>query len=313
MRNTYAIACHPRAAAARGTRLWAAMGLMAALTLHAQQPAPDQGGGGRGGGPGRGGRGGGGARADYPPRPPADPAVVERGKALYSVNCQFCHGADTRGGDSGPSLLRSQLVQDDQNGEGIAPVVQNGRPPRMPKFDFNTSQIADLAAFLHSFTINSRDPARVRPPNILTGDATAGQSYFNAKCASCHSTTGDLKGLAARFQDPRELQQWWLMPGGGGRGGDTPAEGTQPVKPLQVTTATITVRPGQKYEGRLVRIDEFSVSIVDADGTTRTFRREGTETPLVEVHDPLQPHKALLRAYTDKDIHDLTAFLVKLQ
>jgi cytochrome c oxidase cbb3-type subunit 3 len=299
MRNAYAIAS-------------AAMGLMAALTLNAQQPAPAQGGGGRGGA-GRGGPGpGGGPAAAYPPRPPADPAVLERGKALYSVNCQFCHGADTRGGDSGPSLLRSQLVQDDQNGEVIAPVVQNGRPPRMPTFDFNASQIADLSAFLHSFEINSRDPARVRPPNIVTGDAAAGQVYFTAKCASCHSTTGDLKGLTARFSDPRELQQWWLMPGGGGRGrgGDTPAADT--LRPLQPVTATITIRPGQKYEGRLVRLDEFVVSIVDADGTTRTFRRDGTETPLVDVHDPLQPHKALLRIYTDKDIHDLTAYLVKL-
>jgi mono/diheme cytochrome c family protein len=296
MRNIYAPA-------------WAAMGLMAALTLNAQQPAPAQGAGGRGGA-GRGGRAGAPGRADYPDRPPADPAVLERGKALYSVNCQFCHGADTRGGDSGPSLLRSQLVQDDQNGEGIGPVVQSGRPPRMPKFDFNAGQIADIAAFLHSFTINSRDPARNRPPNIVVGDPAAGQTYFNAKCASCHSTAGDLKGLAARFQDPRELQQWWLLPGGGrgGRGADLPA-GSH----LQPTTATITVRPGQKYEGVLVRIDEFAVSILEADGTTRTFRRDTSETPLVDVHDPLQPHKALLRVYSDKDIHDLTAYLVKQQ
>ena len=49
-------------------------------------------------------------RRDYPIRPPGDPAAIERGKALYGVNCQFCHGADTRGGDSGPSLLRSGLV-----------------------------------------------------------------------------------------------------------------------------------------------------------------------------------------------------------
>src|SRR5881394_3709234 len=66
-------------------------------------------------------------RDAYPSRPPADPAAVERGKALYSVNCQFCHGADTRGGDSGPSLLRSSVVLDDQHGELIAPVVRGGR------------------------------------------------------------------------------------------------------------------------------------------------------------------------------------------
>src|SRR6267142_2873003 len=109
--------------------------VVATLTLHAQPPP--QGGG-------RGGRGGTitSPRNAYPDRPPGDPAAIERGKALYSVNCQFCHGADTRGGDSGPSLLRSQLVQEDQNGEGIAGVVQNGRPPRMPKLDVSASQIA---------------------------------------------------------------------------------------------------------------------------------------------------------------------------
>ena len=80
-------------------------------------------------------------RRDYPNRPPADPASVERGKALYGVNCQFCHGADTRGGDSGPSLLRSGIVLDDQHGELIAPVVRAGRPG-MPKFTLTDDQIA---------------------------------------------------------------------------------------------------------------------------------------------------------------------------
>jgi len=280
---------------------WTAAGVMAAaLTLNAQQPP------GQGGGRGRAGGGGLGA---FPRRPPADPAALERGKAIYSVNCQFCHGADTRGGDSGPSLLRSQLVQEDQNGEGIAGVVQNGRPPRMPKLDVSASQIADIAAFLHSFAINSRDPARNRPESILTGDASAGQTYFAANCASCHAPAGDLKGLAAKFADARTLQQWWLLPGGDGRGGRgaTPAPGVVP--PM---TATITLRTGQRFEGRLARIDEFVVSILDADGITRSFRRDG-ESPYVEVNDPLQRHKALLRLYTDKDIHDVTAYLARLR
>ncbi len=77
-------------------------------------------------------------------------------------------------------------------------------------------------------------------------------------------------------------------------------------------TATITPGTGEKVEGRLVRIDEFTVSIMESDGTTRSFRRDG-ETPKVDVHDPLKPHRDLLRVYTDKDIHDVTAYLVKLQ
>src|SRR4051812_50208545 len=107
------------------------------------------------------GRGGTGVRrpADsYPQRPPAPAAVVERGRAIYGVQCNFCHGSDARGGEGGPNLLRSQLVLNDQNGEGIAPVILNGRPDQgMPKFDLNKTQIADVAAYIHSFRVGGYD------------------------------------------------------------------------------------------------------------------------------------------------------------
>jgi mono/diheme cytochrome c family protein len=228
---------------------------------------------------------------------------VARGKALYGVHCSFCHGSDARGGEGGPNLIRSQLVLNDQNGELIAPVVQNGLPDRgMPKLELTMAQISDIAAFIHNFRVGGYDISRQRPPSILVGDARAGEAYFNAKCAACHSVTGDLKGFGAKFTDPKTLQHTWLMPGGGGRG------------PTNVppTTVTVTLPAGQKVEGRLRRIDDFIVTLTEADGTSRTFRRDG-ETPRVEIHDPLQPHKELLRTYTDKDIHNLTAYLVTLK
>ncbi len=244
-------------------------------------------------------------RRDYPNRPPADPASVERGKALYGVNCQFCHGADTRGGDSGPSLLRSGTVLDDQHGELIAPVVRAGRTG-MPKFTLTDDQITDIAAFVHTFRAAGYDESRVKPPSIVVGDARAGEAFFGAKCGSCHSATGDLRGIAGRITDPRQLQQTWLLPGsGGGRGGPAPVQ----VKP---TTVTVTLPSGEKIEGRLDRIDDFVVGLTMADGTHRSFSTSG-DTPKVEVHDPLQPHKDLLRVYADSDIHNMTAYLVTLK
>ena len=65
-------------------------------------------------------RGGGGFASAFPQHAPGDPAAVERGKALYGVNCNFCHGSDARGGEGGPNLLRSDLVLNDKNGELIA-------------------------------------------------------------------------------------------------------------------------------------------------------------------------------------------------
>jgi cytochrome c oxidase cbb3-type subunit 3 len=281
--------------------------LFAATSLPAQPPAqaPPRAPAGRGGG-----GGGGGFAAAYPQRPPADPAVVERGRAIYGVQCNFCHGSDARGGEGGPNLLRSQLVLNDKNGEAIAPVILNGRPDQgMPKFDLSKTQIEDVAAYIHNFRVGGYDISREKPVTILVGDAKAGQSYFQAKCASCHSTTGDLKGIGAKFPDPKLLQNFFLMPGGGrgGFGGGGGAAGSVPP-----TTVTVTPAKGPKVEGRLGRIDDFIVTLTEADGTPRTFRRDG-DSPKVEIHDPMQPHKDLLRQYTDKDIHNLTAYLVTVK
>src|SRR5215213_4799265 len=34
--------------------------------------------------------------------PPGDPAAVERGQQVHVQECGFCHGANARGGSSGP-------------------------------------------------------------------------------------------------------------------------------------------------------------------------------------------------------------------
>jgi cytochrome c oxidase cbb3-type subunit 3 len=277
--------------------------VVTAMTLHAQQPPPAAPAGQRGAAPAPP------RRQDFPRRPPGDPAAIERGKALYGVNCTFCHGADTRGGDGGPSLLRTATVLDDQHGELIGVVVKNGRPDRgMPKFAFRDDQIVDIAAFIHTFTAAGYDESRHPPPSILVGDAKAGAAYFNAKCASCHAPDRDMKAFATKFTDPKLMQQAWMMPGsgGGGRGA-----GPSPVKAPPITV-TVTLASGEKVTGELDKLDDFVVSLTLPDGTHRSFTTSGN-TPAVDVHDPLQPHKDLLRVYSDADIHNVTAFLVSLK
>ena len=92
----------------------------AAPTPTPTAPAPAAG-GGQGPAQGRG------RVATFPAqqRPPGDPALIERGKSLYSSVCSACHGVDARGGQlGGPNLLRSQLVLNDQAGELIMPIVK---------------------------------------------------------------------------------------------------------------------------------------------------------------------------------------------
>ena len=75
---------------------------------------------------------------------------------------------------------------------------------------------------------------------------------------------------------------------------------------------TVTQPNGQKVEGVLTRIDDFYVGLTTPDGSLRSFRRDG-DIPKVELHDPLAPHRELVQKYTDKDIHNLTAYMVTLK
>jgi cytochrome c oxidase cbb3-type subunit 3 len=268
-------------------------------------------------------------------RPLADPAVIEHGKTLYGISCRLCHGPDLRGGDmGGVNLLRSALVLSDQDGERILPVVTQGRFPQgsapMPPLALPADDVKAIAAYIHS--VAAKGARQGGPPpgpplelNIVVGDAARGQKYFAVNCASCHSSTGDLQGLATRYPEPVQLQNAWVAgrpgfgrgPGAPGAPGTpgTPAVPAAPMPPVRTpkpVTARVTTRDGQRVEGRLDRIDDFIVALIQADGTRRTFRREG-EVPKVEITDPLEAHKKLLVKYTDGDIHDMTAYLVTLK
>jgi cytochrome c oxidase cbb3-type subunit III len=265
------------------------------------------------GGPAQGNRGrGAAAPTNFPAqqRVPGDPAIIARGNALYGIHCRSCHGADLRGGEQGgPNLLRSETALKDQAGELYLPVIQQGRQnpglPPMPAIPLSVDDVKAVSEYIHSVLATAQrqggpPPAPPVTLNILVGDASAGKAYFDSRCGSCHSAAGDLKGIATRVASPMQLQNLWVG-GPGGRGANA-----TPVM------ATVTLPSGQKVEGRLGRVDDFLVILQFEDGTSRSFRREGN-VPKVEIRDPRAAHRQLLPTYTDKDIHDVTAYLVTLK
>ena len=72
----------------------------------------------------------------------------------------------------------------------------------------------------------------------------------------------------------------------------------------------VTLASGEVVTGTLVALDDFDVTLTDAGGNRRSFRRKG-DVPRVAVQNPMQAHLDMLRDWEDRDIHDLTAFLVK--
>src|SRR5215471_11687246 len=86
-------------------------------------------------------------------RPVPSAEAVQRGEKQFVAACGFCHGANAKGGEGGPDLVRSVLVLDDENGDKIGPVILRGRVDKgMPAFSFTPAEVSDLATFLRSRT-----------------------------------------------------------------------------------------------------------------------------------------------------------------
>jgi len=283
------------------------------------------------GGSGRAGRGVVGI-GNSPPSPTSgasfDAAQVARGEKTFGEKCASCHRANARGGTgkgiAEVDLLRSPMVLDDLGGREIGEFLKFGRPEKnMPKFDLTTEENSDIAAFLHrQITAASERGTYVRL-NVLSGDPKAGEAFFNGpvgKCNTCHSATGDLKGLAAKSNNDASTIQGLIVGGGAaggrggrGRGGAAAADpAASPVPSKTATTATVTTKSGETFTGLPVQVTDFVIVIQPSSGPIKSFVRQG-DWPKVTLHNPLQAHVDLLPKYTDADIHNLAAYLVSLK
>jgi mono/diheme cytochrome c family protein len=235
--------------------------------------------------------------------------AIDRGEKSYNSTCGYCHGARGKGGNAGPDLIFSVVTLHDEDGVQLSEYVKGAKHQATAKLDLANLQAGDIAAYLHSRVIYASGRGIVHPENeILVGNAKAGEAYFTGegKCNTCHSVTGDLKGIGSRFEGA-SLQNRWV--GGAGRGGGR--RGGPGANPSAIQ-ATITLPSGQTVKGPLVRLTDFDVIIRDADGAERSFARN-KGVPKVDVVNPLQAHLDLLAKLSDTQMHNMTAYLATLK
>jgi cytochrome c oxidase cbb3-type subunit III len=232
------------------------------------------------------------------PAPVYTPELVEKGGALFLQQCAFCHGRDAGGGETGPDLTRSKLVAADVGGDKIAPVIRNGSVEKgMPPFPFPDDRIAELVAFIHDqkTQAETRKGGRrgVDVADLQTGNVERGKQYFNGagKCSTCHSPTGDLVGVARRYEGLK-LEERMLYPRGA------------------KAKITVTLRSGQTLTGELAYRDEFTVGMLDS---SRRYRSWPVNAVKYTIDAPAEVHAELMQKYTDADIHDLMAYLQTLR
>ena len=229
---------------------------------------------------------------------PESPGVAA-GKSQFGQTCGFCHGLDGRGGANGPDLLHSGLVSHDVGGNLIGTVVRNGRPEKgMPAFQLSDAEIGNIAQFLHAqakiaASVYQRVPSEYPLEKLLVGNAAEGKAFFQGagNCAGCHSATSDLAHIASKYK-PFDLQTRIAFPSG--------AE----------TTVTVKDSSGKIFSGTQVYADEFLITLRDKSGWFHTWKRDTVEA---QTHNPLLAHEKLLKTYTDKNLHDIFAYLVTLK
>lgn len=176
----------------------------------------------------------------------------------------------------------------------------------MPAFNLADDKIRAIAAFLHS-TIRPVSRRRSMGTEILAGDAAAGKAFFKGEgnCTECHSDTGDLKGIGSKYS-PAILQGRLVLPiGGGGYPGLSSPE------PPRIRV-TVTEAEGKTLSGLLVYLSDYAVALVDSAGERHTVPRHG-DVPKIVTEDPLQAHLDRQSSLTDKQMHDLTAYLATLK
>ena len=224
--------------------------------------------------------------------------IAEAGRALFHQNCAFCHGRDAMGGETGPDLTQSKLVLSDTTGEKIAAIIHEGRPDnKMPGFNFSPQEIRSVIAFIHA-----REAAAKAHPggrrgvsveDLQTGNAQAGKQYFEGAggCTKCHSASGDLAGVARRYQG-LQLEERMLYP-----------------KDAK-STVTVTLSSGEKVTGPLAYQDEFTIALRDAGGVYRSWAADRVK---FSVDSPADAHLNQLPKYTDDDVHNLMAYLQTLK
>ena len=229
---------------------------------------------------------------------------IREGEVRFGSQCGFCHGKDAAGGETEFDLTRADVVAQDSHGNKLIPVIRVGRPNAgMPAFPgLAEGELNAIVAFLHTqldkFAELGGGRRSVAPSDLATGNAAAGREYFQGtgKCSSCHSPTGDLAGIAKRYQGLVLLRRM-LYPAGMG-----PAATTG--------KATFILVSGQTVVAPLVTEDDFSVTVLDPLGARQSYQLSAVK---VKVDDPLEAHFVQLGMYTDAEMHNVYAYLETLK
>jgi putative heme-binding domain-containing protein len=220
-------------------------------------------------------------------------AEVVSGAALFTNNCQLCHGAN---GDSVAGIdLAHQRFKRAASDDDLRAVIHDGVPAAgMPSFPaLERPALDSLVAYIRSGFNQGGAP-------MLAGDKTRGQALFEGKgnCAFCHRPGGDGPAPDLSFISavrlPADIQKAILDP-------------NNTLLPINRQLRIVT-RDGQVYNGQRVNEDTFTVQMLDA------ARHRLVLIDRANIRDYRLAASTAMPAYagklSDQDMADLMAYLL---
>jgi putative heme-binding domain-containing protein len=221
---------------------------------------------------------------------------LEQGRKLFQSQCASCHGIDGSGGRGSPlnvPKLRRGATDEDLRDVIVGGVEQAGMPRFwwLPPGDVN-----DVAQYVRSLgRINA---------NPVAGDTSRGRQILEGKggCMACHIVNGtggwigpELSDIGSR-RSAAYLRNALLDPASGAPG--------------SIVFVRVETSSGQKFSGRRLNEDTFSIQIIDSGGSFRSLRKNSA-TSIERTPGTLMP--SFRTKLTDSEIDDLVAYLVSLK
>lgn len=145
---------------------------------------------------------------DFIGPPLADPVMQYNKESYVTYGCAYCHGVDLVPRGEAADLRQSAVVGADVDGSAIVRVLRAGIPKTsklspMPQYsDLSDQQLNAIAAWIHYARQRDRLTTLTRA-TLQRGSATAGRTYFEQRCSSCHSASGDLAAVARKYDSTR--------------------------------------------------------------------------------------------------------------
>lgn len=225
----------------------------------------------------------------------SDPASAAT-KELFASSCAACHGLDGKGSERAPNIADGANVRRMTHAQ-IFGIIQNGLPGTgMPAF--HTLSAAQVDALVdHLRTLGGANT-----PVQLPGDPVVGKTLFTGKagCSQCHMVSGEGGFIASNLSDygrghsAEQIKSAIVNPGSSPGGSIRPA--------------TVTLRSGEKYTGRVRNEDNFSIQLQDKSGAFHLLSR--SEVAKVEYDSRSLMPSDYGSSLTAKELDDLESFLI---